>query len=89
MDLLVDILQHLERYTPWSRVEKQVSNSVFTEGSVMATFAYEGYAAFVFKAELDLKEDNMRLHIVFFAALGTEVSYKILDLAFSDVTVSV
>jgi hypothetical protein len=47
----------------------EVSDCVFIDGSVVAAFANEGYTAFVFEAECDLEEVNMRLHVVFFAAL--------------------
>jgi hypothetical protein len=47
----------------------EVANGVFVDGSVVAAFTNEGYTAFVFEAECDLKEVDMRLHVVFLAAL--------------------
>jgi hypothetical protein len=38
----------------------------------VAAYTNEGYTAYVFETERDLKKVNRRLHVVFFAALGTE-----------------
>ena len=47
----------------------EVSDCVFVNGSVVAAFTDEGYAATALETECDLKEVDMRLHVVFFAAL--------------------